>query len=1308
MTKDEVVRFMLKELEKEAGLRQLLSNFRAAGLDFHVKTNDAGIVGGLLLTIDGKTYESSELSERLSWSKITKNHGFDPKLENKRIFKEFGLAGRRAVMKGKSENIEVRSDKNENASSLADRLTEADLGEHPSRVLFKKAVESQFGGGSVGKLYIDASPTGTGKSWSITEELIAQIKNGIGKKIIVLAPEKRHMTPIFERIRNKLPNSNAFIAKSKGEVLAEADFPDGCLFQNSKSTDSVDLGKKVEQLRTQYKKRNKEEDIELRIKIENELGGLWNKVKSNCESLIKKTDKKHADPCMRCGICFPGSKFMGEKENAVAIMTYDKIYYGLDSLEWTGQKSVSFFKYSPFVSNDSKGMKSFKNCLFVCEEYSHGHKRLVGVIEEKAVSFSVFGALENTVRSYSDAYRKKMLVISHDNEEFFSKYEKRAIEKTDAVMTGMAGFWMGDKNLFPYLNERACVIFSPKMGVETKTFSASMSYAYTSLFPTTEWGIKALDKKKSDLFDGNEHAFSLMEFKNSHEMKKAGYASLRFTVDMANAKILEKVGLSIKLLSEAEMDSSVSSRTKAYSEEMLREVYGADEQGEAITQYIRQSARGRSGMRISSSLGGRASMGLSDSFYELGYKMLMATAQDGSADIRIRMVDKSPELMMSQLLNAKNSLFLSSASVMLDSPITNVDLDWIEKKHPGERADRAAMGKLLSIKESMRRIPEIVWGDECSKQSSLVEFENKSDEEAMRAALDAFVRSLEDHPNEDRYALVFCNSKADCLKAQKAVKSIHETGALRMELETNVFDASDFKNGNADKVKEKIAKHFASKARTAKAFVIFAPYNSLATGVNLHVSIGRDELFGESRVWDYCDKSEKLRVRGKTANLEADVSDIVLLEPQTHVVNEENYLRVAHQLLAIGDLDWIEVGVGAITKGWEPWKSMTSLLKSTKHFATAQFDSTMQALGRMERTLNSSKQPRIFVNKRFVNSLSALGDDELRGTMLTKSMKALVNSAKERIKKIERAIRLDELEFSFMGERRKCSSGEFLKFLAIRVRGDGSKEVRKLWRELRKYLTENQVLRHNEAHPSGTADLISELKKWDLKLEDFYFSLPMELLRARKNLKTGYVRYVRDGNVFSFHSDGESSEGFLASYGNWKSSCGDKSIMALRPDLLREVAKATEFEWECRNMMEDYGKRKTFGDSVEEHLFERADLFVEECGLAVDAKAWSAKTMSSAANESVIEELLEKASYKLSAMKDEANGSWYPTRYVYAMKTWWPSIAEKYGEVAVFFKKDGIQCDIDDEWEAAFVHMASHEAIVEVMNGLHKEISDEN
>lgn len=1168
---------------------------------------------------------------------------------------------------------------------------------HPSHDFLSQALHAYEAGEATGQIYIDHAPTGTGKSWALSTGTIAHASQWNDEKtIIFLAPEKRHLNALYRDIK-KRPGSEAIpviVIRNQTEALEEHGIPDTCPLRKPGS-DTFKLVTKIERAIASAKDPKNADNKDVIDFINETLQKTRQELSRCCKSYID-TQAKSFSPviktCEKCQAMFPGNiLFQDRKGPMIALMTYEKIIHGLKGFHLRHGKAF-FVSYSPFVSKPTFNEIPLPRCFIVCEEFSHGHRRIIKQIEEKAIRVSVFKAASEIVRSFEDAFSKTSMLIHAHNAEIYHQHEKRIEEARATATKNVSSYWLPGE-VTPFENGRASVLLTPEFtSNDANTFVTSINPAYSSLFSYRQLGAK-LDEVARDTFDSESYRLRVRPFGSNKEMKAMGYASLSLSAEKIVSKVLAPLANAALTISSIDVPEDPFRRHQ-WATFFMSETTSNNE----VSEYIRSLSWAKKRSTVVDKDGIKTA-DILDEFYLRGYEFLEATLTD-SQEIQVytRYASGSTEAMLYFLSKAGNTVYISSASALIRSAITNCDLDWVRRLHTVSLLSKEAGEQVLREKNQPKVSPEVIWGKEDVRNLLGIHFGEKSDPEAMTHVLNTFAEDLAGTvKGRSRYAILFFNSAANAKDAQRAFNAYLNQLVPAEQFRGEYVDAEWFRAGYGSQLFKDIKANLVSSG-VPKTYLLFTTYNSLATGANLHIDF-EDVPPSESNFWRYVGDQNIRRYEG-SKGVAVDISDIVLVEPVTSMIAEDNFYRVGHQLAALGDIDWMHIGYKVFqAKGdMKPWSATTAAVKQTGHFVAAQFDTIMQSIGRMDRTFNSAVQPKIFLNSGFVGLLAAISDKVIGETILSPTIETVLASARKRLRNIVATkrnwIRTVEL-----------SAGEFFTMLAREIRINNA--ARTLWAGLRSFLREFQVISSADWLKRSTEaqELDRLLSEYGLSLGNFYFSLPAKAAKGREGKYT--LWFSVDGYNYTFYDPSIVPIDAMKTWYSGPYGMGSGNVLFVRPDVMRDVVLPAEFEERCRTLTESYVRKKVIPEAdVPNYLYERSDLFVPQCDAAIDAKAWSTYSMANSNTEATVQSLVNQARKKLDYMRSEASGGWAPNRYIYAFLNWWPTLEENYGKVAVFFARDNAtNAKVQDDWDVAFVHYNNLAAVERVLDAIDSTLS---
>lgn len=1163
---------------------------------------------------------------------------------------------------------------------------------HPSQAFVREAMSDYAVGKAAGRIFVDHAPTGTGKSWALATETVAQVRTWQAPKtIIFLAPEKRHLAALLRDLKAGLPDTPVLTLRAKGDGLIEHGIPSECPLRGQDEKKYVQAVERAIELVSENQ--SAPNLAAFKALLEHERVGLRGRCRKWVEAQGRR-ETPQVTACQGCLSMFPGNRLFERRDRPlVALATYEKLYFGLDAFEIDHGKA-RFIRYSPFVSTSSGRDRPIENCMIICEEYSHGHQRIAQQIEEQALTVSIFEAAESVVRSFRDVFQKVTMEIESHDAVLHAKHAKRLLEIGNEVGRRRGDFWLIEESVRPFRNGRACLLLKSEDARDMPSFVASLSPAYSSLFPSDKLGV-ALDEIATEAFGEDCYRARVRRFPSSASLKEAGYGSLPLAAEFARARTLEPIAWCAERLTD------ITAPLPRESKELLVGYFleEVSQREHSVVEYLHSlmwrhhSQAGKLGSDKS------RARDLLDEFYLRGYEFLETRLDGFEVRVMARLSRHSPEAMLHHLATAGNVIYISSASATIRSAITNSDFDWLRRiGHHVQLLDQASGQRVMAEKALGKATPEVIWGDSHTPSIVDVTFTAKADATAMLDTLNTFANTLVSEAVAapvSRYAILFFNSNQNCEQAKAGFERLSSREGL--DIHCHIVTAETFANGGMTIIREEIARHLQAE-EAPRYYVIFATYRGLATGANLHGEMGNLESLSENLL-AYVGGGP-LRQHVGSDKLGVDVSDIVLVEPLTHYVNENNFYRIGHQLAALGDLAWRRIGrqifqTASLSQQrvLEPWKVTAGAVRRTRHYVAVQFDSAMQSIGRMDRTLNAAAAPRVFLNRHFAPIFAAVDAAMIGETFLSPTIQLVIESAKSRMAVADMLERVDYIEAVDL------SSSEFFTYLATLVRQDDA--ARQVWLQVRSFLARHQVLprKHSGDMDSDAEAIDTLLAQYGVSLRDFYFDIPEEFFRSGNG--SYQLGFDRDEYRFQIWSRDEAPLSSALAYSGPRQSPRGGALF-VRPDLMREVVVAVEYENECRLLIDQYCKKSVLPDEdVPAHLFERCDLFIPQCEACVDAKAWSLTTMENVSNQASLEKLIDDARMKLRLMQAEAPPSgWAPRRYLYAFRHWWPALAERQGRVAVFFQGDATVPAATGDWDVAFVHVAEHWVINTVLNSL--------
>lgn len=438
-----------------------------------------------------------------------------------------------------------------------------------------------------------------------------------------------------------------------------------------------------------------------------------------------------------------------------------------------------------------------------------------------------------------------------------------------------------------------------------------------------------------------------------------------------------------------------------------------------------------------------------------------------------------------------------------------------------------------------------------------------------------------------RCSLLFFNSGRRAQLARDAFRNFLRKefgeGSYRCDfVDAKSFHGGDWKDFHADFSRNLVS------AEKPKIYLVFVAFGGMATGANLHQELPLP-LPENANFFRYVGGSSVRRHTGAD-RVGVDVSDVVLAEQVTNVVSESNYLRIGHHLAAKGDFTWLQIGHKLFGRkdAAEPWWATSAAIKQTSQYVAAQMDIAMQSVGRMDRTLNSSYSPKVFLNSRFAGIFAAVTPDIVGETILPPAMRLVLESAKRQLRVSEVCTKTDSMA------RSEGSSREFFSRLAQEVRD--STEARDLWIDLREFLSSYVVVTNKDFLGANemALRLNGKLSQYGVSVTDFYFGMPSKAVFSKLRDKWGLF-FTVDGDDYRFFDPDFAP---VDAQKCWYRAISDKKsgyVMMVRPAVMFDVVWPADYERTCRVAVTAWARKKALDDrETPLHLFERSDLFVPQ------------------------------------------------------------------------------------------------------------------
>lgn len=1181
-------------------------------------------------------------------------------------------------------------------------------------------------------LYLDQGATGTGKSHALAKGTAQYLKRAKGKKnVICVVPEKRHGVAIKEDLAKEMDVKNIQIIPRNSEAMVEYGIPTGCPLRGNAALKMDARINKLESLKYDYSEEKKKGVHAQKTTTDSLLDAIdseLRELRSGCLSWIKKSVEgqeaiqSKCTTCKGCMTMFPGAALFNNSSPAVSIITYDKLYFGLPSFE-IKKKRARFFTYSAFVTEAGGGKTPFKNCIFLMEEYSQGHMKIVSRIEENAIKISLAETAKTIVRNFDSAFSGVCSRILVENPEVLQRFKSSVEEVRKKIEARCKEYYLHSKEYKPFATGDAKFNLFPARGTTLDRAIASMNPVFSSLFPKEQIGLRKEDISSAGL-DSDTAMFSVKKFKHQWEMRGEDFSPATTASLMMQEKIIEPVTWMAaefmrvtQWLPESNMD---------FSYIFLDEVTGKNREMMEFLSSLMQIRNSTKRLPLDEVSGAS----VLDDFYICGYEYLEARQINGDniVDIFVRVARPSPEAMIDCMLSGgSNVVYISSASCTINSAITNFDLEWLRSRHGGNirTLDEFEGQAILNEKTTEKVAPKVIWGGTSVNHPILnlnLDQERKSKSiPYMRAILEKFAASLLGDGNKalrSRVAIIFANSKKDVDAIMAAFNEL-----IQERLEGKVYDivashkvyAESFAKGITEKIKADAAKQLLEHNGT-QLTLIFTTYGSMTTGANFTLKF--DEIpCREANFWAYVGNRPVRRHEG-ARGIDVDISDIVLVEKITNLVNEKNYIREGHHIAAMGTLDWGFLARNALAhnpKG--PAINMSTAISKTPYLAAGMFDLIMQAIGRMDRTLNSSAQPSVFISSQFAKTFRDADKKVIGNTILPPAIVEAIRTAHEQIEVSNTCDRED------LDEDLGLSSSEIYSFLAngIRTKDD----FRAIWELSRDAFIsganelENLVIPSFEKHEILSDEcgaykflgkikrLISALNKVGLSLQHLMFEIPVEFVDLSGGV--AQVAYEENGRQVRFYEPEKAPSQFVKNFPASYSEPGKipkiKSFFIIKPAIFKEVIFPAKYEKEVKHITEKLCSRDVLDESaVGNHLIERSDLFIPECDACVDAKAWSIETMNSVADLKSMEALVKEARAKLRLMREEAPpGEWAPSRYIYGFRKWFNHLVNCGINSGAIYVKAGTDAELtneDGDWDVAFTNIHSHYILHRTLNAI--------
>lgn len=466
-------------LENTTTVAGFLEALEAQGIVVVANIAHTGRMHGLRFSMGDFSCVGADLGPPYVWASLAQRLNYKPEADNgalraRRVVNRKSAANNAAHRSGSvatTNNIKVvadhrsgtmtgsldREDPERNAEGCRDA---SDVGEmspnivpfafssHPSQEFVRQAMTGYAEGKAAGRIFMDHAPTGTGKSWALATETIAQVRTWRAPKtILFLTPEKRHLAALLRDLKAGLPDTPLLTLRAKADGLLEHGIPPDCPLREQEDRKLVHAAERAIQLVS-----DNEDSPSIgafKALLEHERLSL----QRGCHSWVEAQGRREAPNVTACRGCismFPGNRLFERRAGPlVALATYEKLFFGLDAFEIAHGKT-RLFRYSPFVSEASGRDRPLEDCLIICEEYSHGHQRIAQQIEERVLTVSIFEAAESVVRSFSDVYQKVMMEIESHDTELHAKQVQRLLEIGNKVREWRGKFWLVKEDVPPF------------------------------------------------------------------------------------------------------------------------------------------------------------------------------------------------------------------------------------------------------------------------------------------------------------------------------------------------------------------------------------------------------------------------------------------------------------------------------------------------------------------------------------------------------------------------------------------------------------------------------------------------------------------------------------------------------------------------------------------------------------------------------------------------------------------------------------------------------------------------------------------
>ena len=1146
--------------------------------------------------------------------------------------------------------------------------------------------------------YRDVAPTGTGKSWSFSSaipQVIDHLKPG--QPLLIVCPDHKLGSSIIKNLETRLNTSKKqnfkkiIMLKNRVELLKEYGIPSNCPLRKA---DDSEEGKRRQELFTKIQNANEAFSAPKVDSPEYQrMDVLYESLRSECQRHIN-THTGEFPVCQKCLTIFAGNTVWPPEGSKIDkdsphcfVLTYHKFHTGLPAftpaitkIPPKNRTKSPFFTYLPMTSslNTDHGIR---NSFIIFEEASQGLGTIRKLIEDNAIRFNLLATLKKVNHNLENA-RREILATMHVLGDDFEDYQTRLNEQCDALRTALEEFQILDGYSPFQKGENNFVIDMPTDISDLSNFSLSLNGKFALGIQEKVLGLRRVN------YDAYDNRWQLQIFDTIDDLYAARKQGFEPLIWRGLSNVLLAVSQVYKVCLLAEQHSN-NTRGALWGEHFLQ--YLAMDDAAAL--YFKNLL-----WLLAMQHSGRHDKTIDDlsRLYESGLQLIhLSTPEKTQVDATLQAYIGSPEAMMKRLMLQNNTVYLSSASIGCPSILSNCNWEWIDenvRQGLNLPADQSVFltipvddcKKQLEAKagtgKAAKVIPQIHWGNPTGSDLAQSLFAFKPFKAPyMQGTLDLLFDSIRENPQRIRVGLIFTNSKDDADICIAGLKKFGEREHLGVEAIR--LTAQSWKDGSFNDWLAHAQTALNSPQSQTKLFFAVTTFNSMKTGANVILSF--PQLPDEGMLFSSY-VNDVLR-RFKNADIEVDLSDLLILELPSYLINENNAAPVAYELSARHDPDW-----NALIRDAPPvslrWQIISALVKNTSHYAVEIINTVIQAAGRLDRTLNSARYPNIFLCWKYQPYLAQadmlIGKDNI---VYTPTQRAIIDSA---IKHTP-----DTPELARLLPERKQTIDTVIDELAHHLSKGGA--YRECWRLLREFLRQHQAIaidpelpRNAQAYHlsklKGAKKLINCLKK--VRLSDG--RAPFDLLDCFIEVPSSFVNYSDDTLSISVRLSTDSYALYPAHYPtpgvqsvlyHSAESCQETTaLLLLRPELMRDVVNPSVFEERLRMVIDSTHYCHCLPDSeVPDAFYEKADMFIAELEAAVDGKSWASLTMSELENPAIRQALFSKIEKKMWAMQQwakENDYSLFPRKYLLVFRESWAAVN---GEmVHRFIGIDGSECEI--------------------------------